>query len=490
MTRARRVLPDEARRGWCPSLGRPMPTGDGLLARVHPPLGVLSVDQLRAVAEGARRFGNGHVDVTARANLQIRGVHAETASALAVLLAEAGLGDVRDDGGPQRLTLTSPLAGLDPDHAVDVRALASAIEAEGLGIVGVPPKTLVAIPGVGVTGDGADVVVWPIAGDRVAVTLAGDVDVGITAAASGVAKAVAAVLRAFAVTGQRRVRDLAAAERSRLFLGMEGVKRSHCALPPCPRTRREDRDDLVVVAVSPKGEGEGAAPEEALSETAPHRRLPPRLADDEVGKAPSPRVGSEGDVSAAADLPAGLFDLGPMTILVVDSPFGRSSADALDRLADAANVLASPDIRVTPSRGFVLACRSRSAGVAALESLAAAGFIIRRDDPRRAVAACPGAPACGSGTTPVPDHAARLAEAFAPFAARGLTAHVSGCAKGCAHPDGADLTLVAEDGRYCVVLDRPPGGASAARLTFEAALERVRKADPAEPLARAFFRYD
>ncbi|TXN20816.1 cisplatin damage response ATP-dependent DNA ligase [Methylobacterium sp. WL9] len=58
--------------------------------------------------------------------------------------------------------------------------------------------------------------------------------------------------------------------------------------PPSPRTRGEGRDDLVVGATSPKGEGEGASPEEALSDAPPHRRLPARSADDKVGRALSP----------------------------------------------------------------------------------------------------------------------------------------------------------------------------------------------------------
>ncbi|MXJ36412.1 hypothetical protein GRW22_22685, partial [Escherichia coli] len=114
-----------------------MPTGDGLLARIHPPLGRLTAAQVRAVAEGARRFGNGHVDVTIRANLQIRGVAPETQDALAEHLVGFGLGDVRADGGPQRLTLTAPLFGLS--------ALAEAVEAIGRDVPGLPPKTLVAI---------------------------------------------------------------------------------------------------------------------------------------------------------------------------------------------------------------------------------------------------------------------------------------------------------------------------------------------------------
>ncbi len=62
-----------------------MPTGDGLLARIHPPLGILTLAQARAVAEGARRYGNGHLDLTARANLQIRGVSEATTAPLTAL---------------------------------------------------------------------------------------------------------------------------------------------------------------------------------------------------------------------------------------------------------------------------------------------------------------------------------------------------------------------------------------------------------------------
>ena len=49
------------------------------------------------------------------------------------------------DGGPQRLTLTTPLAGLEPAGPVDVPALARPIEAIGLAIPGLPPKALVAV---------------------------------------------------------------------------------------------------------------------------------------------------------------------------------------------------------------------------------------------------------------------------------------------------------------------------------------------------------
>ena len=410
---ARRTPPEGARRGWCPSLARPMPTGDGLLARVHPPLGRLTPDQMRAVAEGARTHGNGHIDVTARGNLQIRGVSEASAPRLACALAEAGLADTRDDGGPQRLTLTAPLAGLDESERIDVPALARAVEAAGLAVPGLPAKTLVAVDGGGAFGLGAveaDFFLFAEGRAQVAFGLAGadgPLRCGLLPEI-GAAGALGLALAAFAGTGRRRVRDLEPAERA-----------------------------FVAAAA-------GFHPLES-------RPL-----------APAPLPAAPG----LAPLPEG------RAAVLVQAPFGRCTAERLERVA----ALAGPEgARLSPERGLALV--APAGDTAALQAaLAQAGFIVSPDDPRRAVFACPGAPACRSGTTPVPDHAARLAEALAPLAGLGLTAHVSGCAKGCAHPGPADLTLVARDGTYDVVPRGEPGDTPATRLAFEAALDRIRKA--------------
>ncbi len=51
-----------------------MRSGDGLVVRIRPHGGRLSPAQATGIAELAERFGNGLIDVTNRANLQIRGV--------------------------------------------------------------------------------------------------------------------------------------------------------------------------------------------------------------------------------------------------------------------------------------------------------------------------------------------------------------------------------------------------------------------------------
>lgn len=61
-------------KGWCPDAWRPMMSGDGLLVRIKPRLGRLSREQLLGLCGAATAHGNGLIDVTRRANLQIRGV--------------------------------------------------------------------------------------------------------------------------------------------------------------------------------------------------------------------------------------------------------------------------------------------------------------------------------------------------------------------------------------------------------------------------------
>ena len=65
-------------KGWCPGALRPMLSGDGFVVRVRPFGGRLEAPQISGLAELAERFGNGLIDVTRRANLQIRGVKEES----------------------------------------------------------------------------------------------------------------------------------------------------------------------------------------------------------------------------------------------------------------------------------------------------------------------------------------------------------------------------------------------------------------------------
>ncbi len=80
-----------SRRGACPSLAEPMQTGDGLLVRLRPRHGVLTLQQCRALGEAALRFGNGLLEITGRGSIQIRGLTSEMIAPLATALHEAAI---------------------------------------------------------------------------------------------------------------------------------------------------------------------------------------------------------------------------------------------------------------------------------------------------------------------------------------------------------------------------------------------------------------
>ncbi|OIQ31323.1 MAG: precorrin-3B synthase [Alphaproteobacteria bacterium MedPE-SWcel] len=87
--------------GWCPGALRPMMSGDGLVVRIRPPFARLSADQARAVADLSLRFGNGMLDMSSRANLQMRGIRPEDHLRLIAELRALGLVD-RDSASESR----------------------------------------------------------------------------------------------------------------------------------------------------------------------------------------------------------------------------------------------------------------------------------------------------------------------------------------------------------------------------------------------------
>ena len=109
------------RRGACPALSAPMPTGDGLLVRLSP-AGTIALDTLAGLCTAARNHGNGIVEVTARGSIQVRGLTPASAPAFARAVAMLGI-----DGHSHIPVVADPLAGLAPDAALDADALAAAL---------------------------------------------------------------------------------------------------------------------------------------------------------------------------------------------------------------------------------------------------------------------------------------------------------------------------------------------------------------------------
>ncbi len=94
------AIPMPQRRGACPGLSAPMPTGDGLLVRLLP-IGTIPLAAFADLCAAARTYGNGVIEITSRGSIQVRGLSAGSAPRFAA--AVAALGIAAQDGIPVHL---------------------------------------------------------------------------------------------------------------------------------------------------------------------------------------------------------------------------------------------------------------------------------------------------------------------------------------------------------------------------------------------------
>lgn len=123
-------------RGWCPGAHRAMASGDGLLVRVRPRLARLTIDQALGLCALAQELGSGLIDLTSRANLQLRGVRPRDHGAVIDALCGLGLldADARCEARPAVLVAPCWQAGDDTEY------MASALAARRDELPALPPK--------------------------------------------------------------------------------------------------------------------------------------------------------------------------------------------------------------------------------------------------------------------------------------------------------------------------------------------------------------
>jgi precorrin-3B synthase len=390
-----------------------MQTGDGLLIRLAP-AGTIALAAFARLCAEARAHGNGIVEVTARGSIQVRGLSRASAPAFAGAVTALGF-----DGADPVSVIADPLAGLALDEAADAsllaadlrRALAAASFLDGLG-----PKVSVVIDGGGplhLDALAADVRLraeTAPGGPRLHIAFGGD------AATAAMAGSIA--------------RERAVEAAVRLLAAIAG------------RGRQTSAHDIV------RAEG-AAALRAAVADLLSEAAAP-------TARRPAEPIGSHRLRDGQTALGLGLA-------------FGHSDATALSQLIATVKGAGAGGIRTAPGR-VLLIIGLESAAVptlsAAVERL---GFVVRPDDPRRYVAACAGKPLCGSAHIETRARAPEIASAAAPLLDGSLRIHLSGCAKGCAHPGKAALTVVGDDASCGVVLngtthDAPLGAMTAAAL--------------------------
>lgn len=344
-------------KGWCPGAHRPMMAADGLVVRVRPPLGRVTPAQALGLADLAETFGTGFVELTSRANIQIRGVsdHALVLERLAAL----GLLDDDPKFEARRNVICDPFR-----HAQDAGLVAALVE-------GLRAEEFAALPGKFgfVIDSGPARRLAQVSGD---IRLEG-AENGLMLRADG---------QSFGLTVKRAEAVLLALDLARWFLASGGVG---------PDRRGRLRRHLT----------ETPLPVQFQGRTHP---LP---------EAPAITPGAHG------------------ALTLVAGAFGQLATCDLRTLAQTERTLLT-----TPWRMIALEGPAPDLSPDAITD---------PRDPRLKVRACTGAPGCPQATV----ETRKLAASLAPLVEGAL--HVSGCAKGCAHPGTEALTLVGRDGCFDLV---------------------------------------
>ena len=417
-------------KGWCPGALRPMLSGDGLIVRVRPQSATLGLDELAALADAAGLFGNGHIDLTRRANLQIRGVSEATLPQLHEVIARLGLLDDSPDGEAVRNVMINPLAGIDPAEVLDVRSIGGE-----LARLLASEKSLWALPtkfGFIVDGGG----ILDLAEQRGDVRLAAIADGPDSAVAVGLETRVGVEWLGSISPGAAAA---AAIETGLVFIGVASREK---------RQRMRDLSDEGLASIR-----------SAIGPRLDALRENPRNAEAPLIK----RAG-------LMELDAGRLAVG------IAAPFGRVEADQFRMLADAMAAHHVKAIRLSPWRALYAEVPSEQSGQSILVAAASVGLIVDPGDPLLQVEACPGAPGCHSTSLDTRGDGRRLARLLRRFGFTG-TIHVSGCAKGCAKSGTSDLVLVGAEGRYDLVRNGTAQDRPARRCSFS---------DPAADPGRIF----
>jgi precorrin-3B synthase len=464
------------RRGACPTLARPMQTGDGLLARLRPADNILTLPQLKALADAAARFGNGIVEITARGSLQVRGLRPETIASLEHAVFDSGM-DVSAGVGIE----TPPLAGLDPDELADVRPLAAELRqriADHVPPLALAPKLAITLDGGGrfhLGGVTADIKAEAVRkGDGIKFLLSVGGRIFDVSEADRLVDAIVGVLEKLAAIGPAaRGRDMRFQAIARP-VALPAVTQPVGIFPVKTDAGVSGSHPSVLPEISPsKGEigwrrrhRSGHDLRNKNERAAPSRSPPLR---GSLAGQRGVRPGDNRDVSATASDAENV-------VLGMALPYRQVDSATLSAFATAAESFGARDIRLAPNHGLIVTELGHDAALQLQQTAAVLGFVTDSGDPRRSIALCAGSRGCASAFCDTRDLAAKLL-AHAPDLLDGsLGIHLSGCAKGCAHPASATIAFVGTRSGYGLVVNGVASASPSAYIAendIESALQRL-----------------
>ena len=355
--------------GWCPTAFHPMMSGDGMLLRVRAQLNRLSLDQALGLCKIAEQFGNGLIDFTSRAAVQIRGLTpASFAKAFSALQSLSLVSQTAPHEALRGVLLSPEWQENDLTHRL-TQALYDRLDE----LPELPAKFGFAID----TG-------------RLPVLQSCSADIRLETSKDG-----------------------------RLLLIEDGADFGLSV--------SQDTAISALISLAHRFS-------KAVRGSKPNTR---------IKNLPLPLQNAQDEHACKRQVSGASLTLGRTALGFHLAPaFGQTTSQDFTKL------LIQSDckfLRLTPWRGLLLERVS--------ELSIPPDFISDEHDPKRRIQVCPGAPACQSAKGNTRGFAAQIAPRLAANPAlNSKELHISGCAKGCAKPQKADLTFVAQNRGFDLVV--------------------------------------
>jgi precorrin-3B synthase len=385
---------------FCPGVLHAVPAKDGLLLRIRVPGGLIRSSQLSALSKLSAKLSDGQIEITSRANIQLRAIQSGDLDTIVGCLTSVGLLPSCEHDRVRNI-VASPFAGLDGGELVDTCPLVYALDERlraDLALAELHPKFTMALDGGGswfsretddlalraVEGDGALYFHLSIGGLSTGLGVTTDQAVDFILEA---ARACLRTSKQFRVPVRGRKIAILPEAISYLMDSLSGVSAS-CSTP----------SDFKV---------EGEWP---------------------VGIRPTKRAGF---VSVIPSIPVGRLQ--------------AAQAQLISEIAEDCNA----SLRLAPWRGVVLGAIPGGIVSRVVAQLHNGGISLDAKDGYRGLSACAGSVGCEASLADVRADAHTLARQLAGKDAKaGWTVNISGCEKQCAMRNGATADLVATESGY------------------------------------------
>jgi ferredoxin-nitrite reductase len=426
----------------CPGLFYGTPAQDGFLIRIRTPGGVLSYQQGQAIATLAEQWGSNAIQVTNRANLQIRSVHTSPTAEVFQTLQTLGLAAQNPGIDHLRNVMTSPTAGIDSQELIDTRPLVQTLDAyiqSHPELVGLPAKFSIGIDGGGAVGIGArSEIPWEHRYNEIQLSaISGSGEWGMGNEKSNT------VLHSPLPTPHSFTKNiylrLALGAGKQLWDTQVLIQPDECVpvvaalakvyldyVSQAPRSQKKPRmkhllQDWGVERYLQQVNQQLTDP---LRQVTDGLLLPPTQRYAHLGVHPQRQVG--------------------FSYIGIHLRLGQLTAAQLHGLAELSKTFGSHSLRLTPWQTVLLPDISDEQVPDVLHHLSSLGLVVSENRVEAAITACTGKPGCAAAETQTQAHAIALANHFNQRLALEcpVNIHITGCPKSCAQPSPAEITLL------------------------------------------------